>query len=88
MADPLFRKDTVENEVSSERQQACFRALAFKHRELAARTRDKGLADGHLVLADGYERLIRAIADFDLSRERPVTRQSAARTNTVRLATI
>jgi hypothetical protein len=74
MADPPFPKDTVDDQVSSELQQACFRALAVKHRELAARTPDKELADGHLVLADGYERLTRAIADFELRRARHVTR--------------
>ena len=74
MADPPFPKDTVDDQASSELQQACFRALAVKHRELAARTPDKELADGHRVLADGYERLSRAMADFDLRRARHVTR--------------
>ena len=66
VVNPLFPKDSVDDQGSSEQRQEGFRALAAKHREHAARTLDKELADGHLVLAEGYETLARAIADFDL----------------------
>jgi hypothetical protein len=68
--DPPFPKDTVGDQGSSEQRQEGYRTLAAKHRERAARTLDKELADGHLVLAEGYETLARAIADFDLRQGR------------------
>jgi hypothetical protein len=63
---PPFPKDTVDDQRPSEQRQESFRALAAKHRERASHTLDKELADGHLVLAEGYETLARAIADTDV----------------------